>query len=120
MKVKFSERMNTKVVYEKLNSTYVDIFITPYLDDGYTDNRNVNLTWNTTKFVNETLFIQLNFSDPLMISNQLRYDNITFHVINSSDIFISQNGLLLNHISKNMSSKIPKQMYQTNFTRDFV
>ena len=36
------------------------------------------------------------------------YDNITFHVINNTDIFSSANGLYLDYESKNITSKIKK------------
>ena len=43
-----------------------------------------------------------------MISSSLRYDNITFEVINKTDIFISSEGLKLDDGSKTMTLKINK------------
>ena len=113
MTVEFSELMNTNLTY--INSTYIDIFINPVDLTEYKENEKVqpnhlNLTWNATKFENYTLSIHLDFNDSLQISKNLRYDNITFHVINFTDVFKSLNGLYLDHESKNLTKPIPRQM----------
>ena len=107
MEIEFSEKMNTNLTINKLNITYIDIFITPYISLE-TEYKDVNLTWEVISFKNTTLLVQLNFSNPLMISNNIKYDNITVHVINFTDIFVSDRGLKLNYNSKNMTSKIKK------------
>ena len=93
MKIEFSHEMNTNFTLKKinstsLNSTVVDVFITPvdYLEE-VNIKRDVNLTWNVTSFENKYLEIQLNYSSPLSISVLDNYDNITFHVKNFSDFF---------------------------------
>ena len=48
--------MNTNYTLDKLNTTFIDIFITPYQDKEFVD-KNVNLTWNATKFENFTLLV---------------------------------------------------------------
>ena len=53
--------MNTTKIMKKLNTTYVDIFVTPYSDMENLKERNVNLTWNITSFENKTLLVQMNF-----------------------------------------------------------
>ena len=108
MEIEFSEPMKTNLTMDKLNTTFIDIFITPYRDNEIDDFRNLNLTWNATKFENYTLLIQLNFSNPLMISDNIIYDNITFHVINETEIFVSERGLMLDEDSKRMNSVIDK------------
>ena len=118
MNIEFSRNMNVTKVIDQLNDTYVDIFITPYV---YEDQpRNVNLTWNITSFDNQTLLVQLDFENPLLISSSLRYDTITFDVINQTDIFVSTEGLKLDTDSKTLSSKINKQMINNKGTRQFV
>ena len=111
MKIEFSHEMDTNFTIDRINSTFIDIFINSDIDQDSNEIRNVNLTWNLTSFVNKTLEIQLNFSDPIMISNNVKYDNITFHVINFTDIFLSNEGYVLNEESKNITSKIKKQMF---------
>ena len=73
----------------ELNSTFIDIFISPLDQNEDLSMRNVNLTWNVTSFNLSSLEIQLNFHTPLNISRNLQYDNITFHVINFTNIFKS-------------------------------
>lgn len=94
MKVRFSEHMKTNFTnsYFKLNSTFIDIFVTP-VDNS--NSRQLNLTWNVTSFNNSVLAVQLNFTNPLDISSTRWYDNVTFHVINFTNIFRSSNGLYL-------------------------
>lgn len=87
--------MNTNFTIDRINSTnstVIDIFINSNIDRDSNEIRNVNLTWDLTSFANTTMEIQLNFSDPIMISNNIKYDNITFHVINFTDIFLSKEG----------------------------
>lgn len=108
MNIQFSRNMNTTKIMKKLNTTYVDIFITPYETGEDYQARNLNLTWNITSFENQTLLVQLDFENPIMISSSMRYDNITFDVINKTDIFISNDGLKLDDESKNLTLKIKK------------
>ena len=61
MQIQFSRNMNTTKIMKKLNTTYVDIFVTPYSDRENLKERNVNLTWNITSFENKTLLVQMNF-----------------------------------------------------------
>ena len=103
-----------------VNRTYIDIFITPFENFENEVERNVNLTWNVTSFADKRMLVQLNFSNPLMISNGMRYDSINVHVINFADIFVSSNGLMLSYESKNMTSKIKKQMFNTEATRAYL
>ena len=110
LEINFSHIMNKNLTIDYLNLTYLDIFVTPNLL-AENNERDVNLTWDLVSFENKTLLIQLNFSSPLDISaSVLHYDNITVHVINFTDIFVSNSGLFLNRESKNLTSKIKKQM----------
>ena len=108
MKIGFSHKMNSNITKEYLNSTFIDIFVTPVDLYDSAPKRDVNLTWEVVSFGNKTLEIQMNYSSPLDISNQKKFDNITFHVINSTDIFRSESGLNLNDLSKNLTSKIKR------------
>ena len=56
----------------------------------------------------------------LHISNQEVYDNITFHVINRTNIFTSLSGLPLDFQSKNLTKKIRKQMIKTETTEQIM
>lgn len=102
--------MNTNLTY--INSTFISIFVNPKDMEDYEQTiikepKYLNLTsWNATRFVNRTLNINMTFFDPLQISKFLDYDNISFHVINNSDIFRSANGLVLDLDSKNLTKKI--------------
>ena len=108
MKIGFSHKMNTNFTREYLNTTFVDIFVTPIDLYDSAPQRDINLTWEVVSFGNQTLEIQLNYSSPLDISSQKKYDNLTFHVINSTDIFRSESGLLLDEQSKNVTQRIKR------------
>ena len=104
----------------QLNSTYLDIFIIPSDGTDGLKQRDLNLTWNATSFNNSSLEIQLNFSSPLNISSNLVYDNITVHVINFTNMFQSQTNLYLDMESKNMTSKVKKQMYNNKNSQRLI
>ena len=122
MMIKFSENMKTNMTLtgSELNSTYLDIFITPSDGIDGLKQRDLNLTWNATSFNNSSLEIQLNFSSPLNISSNLVYDNITVHVINFTNMFQSQTNLYLDMVSKNMTSKVRKQMYNNKNSQRLI
>ena len=83
MKIVFSDLMNTNYTFQNFtNTTYIDIYITPISDDHHYVERNINLTWEAISFINETLTIQLNFTNALDISRLEVFDNITFEIIN--------------------------------------
>ena len=120
MNIQFSHQMNTNLTISKLNTTFIDIFVTPRSESSITTERDVNLTWNATSFQNETLLVQLNFSSPLSISSSMVYDTINFHVINFTDVFMSTDGLVLTESSKNITKMLRKQMYNTKGTKQFI
>ena len=66
------------------------------------------------------MFVELNFSNPLMISSDMNYDSITVHVINFTDIFRSTKNLFLDYDSKNMTTLIKKQMIPTENAKNFL
>ena len=96
-----------------MNKTYLDIFITPISGEHKFVERKINLTWEAEAFKNKTLEIQLNFDNALDISSLDQYDNITFQIINQTDIFSSLSGNGLDFESKNLTKKIKKQMINT-------
>ena len=112
MKVEFNNEMNTNMTLSYLNSSLIDIYVTPAFNDEVSQNRNYNFTWKAISFKNKTLEIKLNFTSPLDISASIdQYDSITFHIINNTDIFVSTGGKILNKNSKTLQSKIKKQMF---------
>ena len=90
MTIEFSEDMKTNMTL--INSTFIDIFINPYDLDEYKElakekPTHLNMTWNATQFLNRTLSVKITFNDTLYVSKGIKYDNISFNVINSSDVF---------------------------------
>ncbi len=63
--------MNTKFNLSFLNELNTQMYINPannrQLDDDF-DLATLNFTWTVTSFINETMRVKLNFSQPLEIS----------------------------------------------------
>ena len=115
MQIEFTELMNTNFTLEKfMNKTFIDIFVTPISDDHEYTERNINLTWEANSFANRTLLVQLLFENALHISSLEKYDNITFQIINQTDIFLSLSGLRLDFEFKNLTRKLKKQMIKSD------
>ena len=71
MTIKFNHEMFTDFNWTHINHTNTDIYIKPALHREFDDDFNistVNLTWNVSYFNLETLYIQLDFNEPLEIS----------------------------------------------------
>ena len=60
------------------------------------------------------IIVQLLFENALHISSLEKYDNITFQIINQTDIFLSLSGLRLDFESKNLTRKLKKQMIKSD------
>ena len=63
--------MNINKTLSYFNSTTVDLYIKPAQDRHLYNNfdpDSLNFTWTPVDYGNNTLYIQLNFSDPLAIS----------------------------------------------------
>ena len=64
------------LIPEFLNSSNIDIYIEPTLEnDKFT---NLNFTWETKAIKQNEMTIQLNFLDPNQISPLINYDEIVF------------------------------------------
>ena len=68
MKIEFSHKMNITSL-SNLNSSAIDVFISPIKDEEDQKARDVNLTWEAVKFEDKILEVQMNFSSPLDISS---------------------------------------------------
>ena len=72
--------------------------------------RNLNLSWTVVSFSNNTLVIQINFEDLQQISSDLEGYDLLNIVINSTDLFSSETGLMLDSMFLNFTKKIPRQL----------
>lgn len=72
MILKFNATMFTRFNYTLLNHTIVDIYVEPWLGANDLiediDIALFNLTWHLADYKNDTMLIQLNFSNPLVLS----------------------------------------------------
>ena len=69
------------------NRTIIDINVLP---SGDRSNFNLNFTWETTKFFDDELIIQLKFDDPSSISPNKEQDELVFFLMdNYKDYFMS-------------------------------
>ena len=63
--------MNTNITLSYINITTVEIYIKPAQNRQLLNNfdpDSLNFTWKPVDYGNNTLYIQLNFSDPLALS----------------------------------------------------
>ena len=102
-------------IKELLNSTTVDMYVEPAMNRQLDEDFNVstvNFTWYSISFENDTWEIQLNFSDPHMISPEIVYDRIVVHIFeNATKYFYSEKlNLHLNEDFYTLSAKIMRQM----------
>lgn len=66
----------------------------------------LNYTWNLIEFDGNSLNIQINFNNPLYVSQGKSYDIIIFYV--KEDLFMSTKGKKLNEKSKVLRHTIPR------------
>lgn len=72
----------------------IDCYIRPF-NDWHIDNPNfdlqkLNFTWNATNYQNNTLKLKLNFSNPVWVTPEFRFDKFVFHIKKKHDFFISK------------------------------
>lgn len=84
--IKFSQRMvlpkeeggsdyNLSLINSNNTLIYVDVKPLRLFDESF-DARDLNLTWNVTEFINDTMKIQLNFDYPLRVSPLIVPDDL--------------------------------------------
>ena len=86
-----------------LNETKIDMWLAPannwHQDISNFEMKKINFTWVATKFeTNNTLTVQLNFSDPSYISPTRIYDMLVVEILHN-DTFVSILGEILNKTS---------------------
>ena len=78
----------------------------------------LRFNWNVTKFEKNVLECQLNFTNPLNVSQGIRYDEIEFSVNDLSDLFVPVEGYQLKESSKTLKKSIPRLLIDNGFSRN--
>ena len=86
--------------------------------DNEFDPRMLKFNWNVTKFEQNVLECQLNFTNPLNVSQGIRYDEIEFSVNDLSDLFVPVEGYQLKESSKTLKKSIPRLLIDNGFSRN--
>ena len=92
------------LIPEFLNSSNIEIYIEPTLENN--KYKNLNFTWETKTIKQNEILIQLNFSDPTQISPFISFDEIVFTtlVFNETSLKYEDSNILGNKIE--LKSKI--------------
>ena len=88
-----------------------------YLDNEF-DQKMLSFNWNVTKFKQNVLECQLNFTNPLNVSQGIRYDEIEFSINDQSDLFKPVEGYQLKESSKTLKKSIPRLLVDNSFARN--
>jgi hypothetical protein len=65
LKITFNSKMMTYFNHTHLNSSFVDIYVEPFMQSDLSrpiNDNQLNLTWNVTDYENQLLTIQINFT----------------------------------------------------------
>jgi hypothetical protein len=123
MKLEFSDFL-VEFNISLLNSTFLDLYIQPALGRNLDESfvlSTVNFTWSCTKLVNNKMEFKLTFPNPYEISPLSDQDKFIFYIKEEGyPIFRSRDGKDLLPSNVLMIKKIPKQMPDTDFTKQFM
>jgi hypothetical protein len=99
------------------NESSIEVSLMWFNQDSqtYESTTNVNFTWEAYWFEPLKLGIQLNFSDPLLVSQGLRRDKLNIEFKNRFMFFSLNEGRFLD--TRNISSVIRRQIQNTPTTR---
>ena len=92
LQIEFTTDMNTLFNHSLLNDTIVDIYVRPSEARMNEEDFNIslfNLTYNVTKYEEDSLDIQLYFDNALEMSRNINQDMLVFHVKNRDPFFTS-------------------------------
>jgi hypothetical protein len=78
------------------------------------------LTWKVSNFEKDELIIQINFSDPLIISPKIDQDEIVLHFKEPQNYFISEANKNLSYEFHILKHNIRKQMIKSNEAETFL
>lgn len=124
LKLEFTDLISDNFNVSLINGTFLDLYVVPALgreDDNGFDLKTINFTWNCTEVKGNIMEFKLKFNEPLEISPLTSQDQMYFFIKDEGyPLFTSKNLKILDPSIRLLKSKVPKQMPDTDFTKNFV
>ena len=118
MEVRFNATLNQEMNMTNVNRTVVDIYLVPFGREINDTDHSLNFTWELVNVTEFSMWIQLNFSSPQLVSSLTYQDKIVFHLKNRTpEFFFPTVGDYLHNSSYTLYSPAKRQLEQTDTNR---
>ena len=118
---RFSHKMDYNYSKPFMNSTYVNVFIRPFIGeyDVNSTSRNVKIaSWKVISFEEYSMQLQLKCESPLNVSLNFVYDTLVVQIVNRTRIFKTVKGEKMDHYDD--KALISKQMIVNELSESMV